>query len=103
MKVTFNQEKIKVVNLDALQRSEESDSECHSDNDSIEAKRKNKLVRSISTRCGRWVDRDLQGLEFNKLRVYSRDYYNKHRHLALAMGKIHEDDNIMNANEAHLI
>ena len=74
-----------------------------SDTDSIDAKNKNRLVRSIHTRCGRWISKSLQGFEFNKLRVYSREYYNKHRHIALALGKIHEEDNIMSANEAHML
>ena len=73
------------------------------DRDSIDPRHKNKLVKSIMTRCGHWVNKHLQTLEFNKLRVYSRDYYNKHRHMALALGKIHETENIMNANEANML
>ena len=86
-----------------IKKEQTVDSSGESDNDSVDVKYKNKKVRSIYTRCGRWVNKEVQGFEFNKLRVYSRDYYNKFRHMALALGKIYEDDNIMNANEAGLI
>ena len=104
--IKFNNDKCRILvsNEQKLASSSSSSSEqSEEDRDSIDARQKNKLVKSILTRCGHWVNKQLQNFEFNKLRVYSRDYYNKHRHMALALGKIHETENIMNANEANML
>ena len=102
----FNNDKCKILvaNEQKLESESSSSSEqSEEDRDSIDVRHKNKLVKSILTRCGQWVNKHLQNFEFNKLRVYSRDYYNKHRHMALALGKIQETANIMNANEANML
>jgi len=41
--------------------------------------------------------------EYNKMRVNSRRFYNINRHTALALGKIYEEDNIMDPNEAEML
>ena len=84
-------------------KEEDAGGSVDSDGDDIEPRHKNRLVRVVGTRCGRWVDKALQGFEFIELKNYSRDNYNKHRHMALANGLIYDEKDIMNANEANLL
>ena len=64
----------------------------------------NKLVRSPMTRTGRWVGRGVQQREEEiLLKEVARDFYFKRRHKALALGKIYEEDNIMNPKEAEVV
>ena len=66
-------------------------------------RKKNKLVRCAHTRSARWIPRDLLAEEYNKMRVNSRRFFNINRHTALALGKIFEEDNIMDPNEAEML
>jgi len=51
----------------------------------------NPLVRDPCTRNAAWIDKKERKMELSKLKVTARDYFNKKKQMAMALGKIYRD------------
>jgi len=60
-------------------------------------------IKSGRTRSGLWVHKKEQFVEFSYLKTTSRDYFNKKKQLAMALGKYVEVDDIMDPSEARAL